>query len=67
MSTGLSRYSREIVEEQTDAIRAGFYRLLSDETFDHAITYATNSVPQVRDRFAMSKAMLEGVLGACPA
>ncbi len=64
MSTGLSRYPREVVEEQAAKVRKAFYGLMEDEEFTHAITYGTNGVRQVRARFAMSKSMLEDVFGA---
>lgn len=64
MSTGLSRYSQEIVEERADAVRAGFYRLLEDMVFEDSITRGTSGVRQVRTRFAMAEAMFEDVLGA---
>ena len=64
MSTGLSRYSRQFVEERSDTLRDGFYRLLEDRDFQQSISYSTNSVKQVRYRFGKVKAMLEDVLGA---
>ncbi len=64
MSTGLSRYSLQRVKERADALRDGFYRLLEDDDFQYSITYATNSVKQVRYRFSKAKAMFEDVLGA---
>lgn len=67
MSTGLSRCSAEIVDERSDAIRDGLYWLLEDEDFADSITYSTNSVKQVRCRFAMANVMFEDVFGAHPA
>ena len=67
MSTGLSRYPRHIVEEHSNAVIEGFYRLIDDGDFNHTITYSTNSVKQVRSRFAKAKAMFEDVFGAYPA
>ena len=66
MSTGLSRYPHEIVEERSAAAKEGFYRLLEDDEFAHSITYGTSGVRQVRSRFAMAKAMFEDVFGAYP-
>lgn len=64
MSTGLSRYPQQIVEENSSEMRAGFYRLMQDDDFVNAITYGTNDAKRVHRRFEMSKAMLEDVLGA---
>ena len=64
MSTGLSHYSLQRVEECSDALRDAFYRLLDDDDFKYSITYATSSVKQVRYRFGRAKAMFEDVLGA---
>ena len=64
MSTGLSRYSRQFVEERSDTLRDGFYRLLEDRDFQQSISYSTNSVKQVRYRFGKVKTILEDVLGA---
>lgn len=64
MSTGLSHYSPQHVEERADTLRDAFYRLLDDYDFQYSITYATNSVKQVRCRFGKAMAMFEDVLGA---
>ena len=64
MSTGLSRYPSELVERRAAAAREEFYRLLEEEDFTHSITYGTNGVRQVRNRFAMTHEMLEDVFGA---
>ena len=64
MSTGLSRYPCEVVQERAAVLRESFYRLLGDEEFVHSITYSTNSVKQVRCRFTMAKAMFEDVFSA---
>jgi len=64
MSTGLSRYPSRIVEKRSTDVREGFYQLLEDENFADSITYGTSAVRQVRNRFAMTQAMLKDVLGA---
>ena len=64
MSTGLSRYPRQIIEERSAAIRKGFYRLMEDHDFTDSITYGTNGVRQVRSRFAMAEAMFKDAFGA---
>ncbi|MCY3959815.1 MAG: DUF262 domain-containing protein [Chloroflexi bacterium] len=64
MSTGLSRYSQQSVEEHSERLQAEFYRLLQDEDFMNAITYGTSDAKRVHRRFEMSNAMLEDVLGA---
>ncbi len=64
MSTGLSLYPREVVEEHAQALREGFFKLLRTWTFDDSITYGTNGVKQVRRRFTMAKSMFKDVVGA---
>ena len=64
MSTGLSRYSKDIVERCSDLLRHEFYLLLNDSEFDRSITYGTNGAIQVRRRFAMIDSMFKDVLGA---
>ena len=67
MSTGLSRYPRNIVEGRSTAVRGAFFRLLDNEDFSDSITRGPNSVKQVRSRFGMARAMFEEVFGAYPA
>ena len=67
MSTGLSRYPQDVVEEHSDALKEGFYQLLGDEEFADSITRGTNSGEQVRCRFRMAGAMFEEVFSAHPA
>ena len=64
MSTGLSRYPTQLIIDRAAAIRSGFYGLMDNDEFIKAITYSTNSMKQVRDRFVISGAMLDEVLGA---
>ena len=64
MSTGLSRYRREVIEENAHAVREVFHRLLGNRDFADAITRGPNSANQVRCRFAMAKEIFEEVLGA---
>ena len=66
MSTALSRYPRQLVEERSTAVRKEFYQLLEDEEFVHSITYSSNSVKQVRCRFTKAKEMFEEVFDAYP-
>ena len=66
MSTGLSRYSRQVVENRLHVFKEAFYRLLTDEEFAGSITQSPNSVKQVKRRFAMARSMFEDVLGAYP-
>ena len=62
LSTGLSRYPKNIVEDRAVELRLKFHLLLKDYKFNNAITYSTNSVKQVRLRFAMVKSMIKEVL-----
>ncbi len=64
MSTGLSRYSENVVEGRANELKAAFYPLIADTEFNRAITYGTNDVKRVKCRFEMASAMLREVLGA---
>lgn len=64
MSTGLSHYPRQVVEERSTEVREGLYRLLKDDGFVDSITRGPNGMNQVKRRFAMAKTMLEGVFDA---
>ena len=64
MSTGLSRYPQQIVEERSELLKDRFYQILADEEFVYSITYSPNSVKQVRYRFHKTQAMFEDVFGA---
>ena len=64
MSTGLSQYPLDAIVRKADVLRKGFYTLMGDSEFNHAITYGTNGVREVRDRFRIANAMLEDALGA---
>ena len=67
MSTGLSRYPMEVVEENIDATREAFYRLIGNQEFVDTITRGPNSAHQVRRRFAMAAEMFEELFGTYPA
>lgn len=67
MSTGLSRYSAQTVEEHTVVLKNGFYSLMNDDNFIDAISYGTNNAQKVRYRFGAIKAMLEEVFSDHPA
>ena len=66
MSTGLSRYRTDVVDEYSDALKSAFYRLMSDDDFLRAITYGPNGPKKVRYRFSVMGKTLEEVLGADP-
>ena len=63
MSTGLARYDRRRVLENTSSLQDAFLGLLAYEDFNTAITYATNDDKRVRARFEMTRSMLQEVLG----
>lgn len=63
MSTGLARYSEDVVSEKADDLRAAFYNLLADTEFNDAITYGPNSAKKVKKRFEMADKMFREVLG----
>lgn len=64
MITGLSRYPEHLVEARADNLRAAFYPLMRDDDFVRAITYGTNDMRRVKDRFNAAKKMFEEVFGA---
>lgn len=61
MSTGLARYSNQLVDARADVLRNAFYDLISDEEFDKSITLGTSQVNRVRNRFAMVESKLQEV------
>ena len=63
MSTGLAVYDEETIERKQTLILTAFYRLLSDDDFNDAITLGTNQVIRVRRRFEMANQMLYEVFG----
>lgn len=65
MSTGLSHYDRERIEESADALRDAVCALLQDDEFVAAITYSTNDSKRVRKRFLLAERMFQEVLDAC--
>ena len=67
MSTGFSRYSPDVVQENANVAREAFYRLMGNEEFVDAITQGTHSINQVRRRFTMAGEMFKEVFSACPA
>lgn len=66
MTTGLSRYSEELVTERSDDFLNSYYRLLSDQDFITAITYSPNSTKNVRLRFELAGTMFKEVFGDLP-
>ena len=64
MSTGLSRYPKELVTAEAASFRQAFHALLEDGTFNTAITYGPNDPRKVRHRFEAAGRMIRGVLGA---
>ena len=64
MSIGLARYSPDVVREREGALLSAFYRLMDDGGFQHAITYSTNAVRQVKHRFAATREMFAEVFDA---
>jgi hypothetical protein len=64
LSTGLSHYSEQVVEARAEALRTAFYSLMADQKFITAITYGTNDMKRVRERFALAGVMFKEVYGA---
>ena len=68
MLTGLARYKESAVKARADVLRMAFIRLLEEnEKFYDAITYGTNQVKRVRQRFESAERMFQEVFGAHPA
>lgn len=66
MLTGLARYEGSAVEKRSDVLRMAFHRLLEDAAFQDAITYGTNQVKRVQQRFESAEQMFREVFGAYP-
>ena len=64
MSAGLSRVDTELVASRAANLRKGFYDLMGNEDFMTAITYGTNDVRRVTERFAATRTMFREVLNA---
>lgn len=64
MSTGLSRYPKQLVTQKSQILKRRYYDLLENERFDVSITRSTSSVKQVKYRFSITREMLEEVLGS---
>ena len=64
MSTGLSRYSPEVVQQKSDHALGAFYELMGDDGFVDTITRGPSSPNQVKRRFTMAERMFKGVFGA---
>jgi len=63
MSTGLSRYSEDKVNEKYSELLHSFYDLLKNYRFNEAITNSPNSTKKVKTRFSLVNKMLMEVLG----
>ncbi|MEX1041175.1 MAG: DUF262 domain-containing protein [Pirellulaceae bacterium] len=63
MSTGLARYSQEIVRDNKDRFHEAFYELLNEDEFVDAITYSVNSTNKVYTRFKMARQMFKEAFG----
>lgn len=64
MTIGLSRYPEHLVEARAENLRSAFYQLTSDDTFNKAISYGTNDVQRVKDRFDLAEKKLQEVFNA---
>ena len=64
MSTGLSNYTEEQVQEHAEPIRQAVYELLGESDFQDAITYSPNSTRKVKLRFEKTRPAIEEILGA---
>ena len=67
MVTGLARYEESNVQNRAADLREAFQQLLKDYEFNDAITYGTNQVKRVRQRFESAEKMFREVFGAYPA
>lgn len=64
MTIGLSQYQETIVEARAESLRNAFCQLLTDDTFNKAISYGTNDVMRVKDRFRLAEKMFQEVFHA---
>ena len=64
MSTGLSRYPTDLIDQKASSLKNSFYGLLKDQDFNYSITYGTNSMQQVKHRFTITNAMFKDVFDA---
>lgn len=64
MSTGLSHYATDHVQDNVERLRQVLYRLLADQAFDAAITLGTSSTRSVMYRFQAAQQAIEEVLDA---
>lgn len=64
MSTGLSRYSENLVKERSETLKDAFYNLMENAAFEDTIIQSTQHIRRVKTRFAMTRAMFQEVLDA---
>ena len=64
MSTGLSRYKKEMVESRVEELKNKFYLLMDNDDFVSSITYGPSNVKKVHHRFLVAGIMFERVLSA---
>lgn len=63
MSTGLSHYPHDLVVSKQNELKSGWYDLMDDDRFIASITYGTNDLRRVRERFLIARNYLSEVLG----
>nr|VFK51371.1 MAG: Protein of unknown function DUF262 [Candidatus Kentron sp. TUN] len=66
MSTGLSRYSEQLVEERADLLSGVFFGLMDNEDFVESITSGTNHTKKVHHRFSVIGEVFREVFGDYP-
>ena len=64
MTTNLSRYQVNLVNENAESLLKAFYELLIDENFNAAITYGPNDTIRVRTRFRLASKVFKEILDA---
>ena len=67
MSTGLSRFPRNVVRRRAKDLRDAFHTLMDSDAFIASITYGTNDTRRVNHRFDVAGTMFQEVFGAQPA
>jgi hypothetical protein len=63
MTTGLSMISLGRLKKIEKSLKTRYYEMLDDEDFVASISYGTNQVNRVQDRFSMMREMLSEVVG----
>ena len=62
MSTGLSKYDKETIEEHAESLDADFSSLIKEDRFQRLIIYGTSNVERVKERFRLAKEKFDEII-----